>query len=238
MKLRLVSILGALALTASVAAAPAAAAGTGGAPSEPVTASVLTPAQLGPSGPAQFTDYPWGAMTWGGAAFNNAAAPGWGAYLSPMSMTTPATLPTWSSPSVSRDSDSDSSSDNSCSCMRRQHHWWGGSPTTPWWAGMPLSQISAMTGGTWPWAFGPPLFAPPPPPPLIPLGFGGGFGNNNLIRLSANAVIPGRLSAQALVGTGLGLGFGGAGFGGFGGGFGAPNIFNVNGGVNGIGVLR
>ena len=232
MKLRLVSILGALALTAAAAAAPVAAAGTGAAPSEPVTASVLMPAQLGTGGPAQFTDYPWGAMTWGGAAFNNWAAPGWGAFMAPTSLATTTSLPTWGTSSVSsQDSDSGTSGSDDFRGMRRHHPFWGGSPTTPWWAGMPLSQISAMTGGTWPWAFGPPLFVPPPPPPPIPLGFGGGFGNNNLIRLSAQAVIPGRLSAQALFGTGLGLGFGGAGFGG-------PNFFNVNGGVNGIGFFR
>ena len=27
--------------------------------------------------------------------------------------------------------------------------WWGG---WPWWAGMPLWSISALSGGTWPWA--------------------------------------------------------------------------------------
>ena len=82
-------------------------------------------------------------------------------------------------------------------------------------AGMPLSQISLLTGGTWPWAFGPPLFLPPPLPPLPPLALT--FGNTNMPRLSA----------QAFVGTG-GLGMG----------FGAPNFFNVNGGVNGIGFFR
>jgi hypothetical protein len=92
---------------------------------------------------------------------------------------------------------------------------------------MPLSQISAATGGTWPWAFGPPLFLPPPlppRPPLIPLG----IGNVNIIRLSAQAVVPGRLSFQAVgVPGAAGFGFG------FGGG-----PFNVNGGVNGFGFFR
>src|SRR5579884_1992380 len=50
--------------------------------------------------------------------------------------------------------------------------WWGGWGWGgwPWWAGMPLWQISAMTGYTWPWAYGPPLFLAPPLPPLPPLG--------------------------------------------------------------------
>ncbi len=29
---------------------------------------------------------------------------------------------------------------------------WLGNPFWPWWAGMPLSAISASTGFTWPWA--------------------------------------------------------------------------------------
>ena len=63
---------------------------------------------------------------------------------------------------------------------------------------MPLSQISLATGGAWPWAFGPPLFLPPPVPPI---GFGlfnRNFGGNNIARLSAQAIFPGRLSAQAV----------------------------------------
>ncbi len=35
-------------------------------------------------------------------------------------------------------------------------HWWGGWGWGgwPWWAGMPLWQISALTGFTWPWSSG------------------------------------------------------------------------------------
>ena len=128
----------------------------------------------------------------------------------------------------------DSSSDDGCNCMRHHPgHMWGG-PTGspwPWWAGMPLSQISAATGGTWPWAFGPPLFLPPPVPPLPPIGLG--IGANNLTRISAQAIIPGRLSNQALAVPGAGLGLG-AGFGLFG----LGGAFNVNGGVNGFGFFR
>ena len=91
--------------------------------------------------------------------------------------------------------------------------------------GLPGSQISAATGGAWPWAFGPPLFLPPPVPPISPLTLGlfnGGLGNN--VRLSAQAVIPGRLSAQAIGGAGLGgLGVGGMG------------TFGIGGGLNGFG---
>lgn len=49
----------------------------------------------------------------------------------------------------------------SCGCPPWSMPWgwspwdaWGGSwwPMGPWWAGMPLWQISALSGGTWPWA--------------------------------------------------------------------------------------
>ena len=140
--------------------------------------------------------------------------------------------PAWGSRVLASDSSGDSDNGDGCGCMRHHHQLGWGGPTGspwPWWAGMPLSQISLATGGAWPWAFGPPLFLPPPPrPPLpiIPLGFG--LGNNNNIRLSTAAVFTGRLSFQAVgVPGAAGLGFG------FGGG-----PFNVNGGVNGFGFFR
>lgn len=165
MKLRFVSVLGALALTATAAAAPAAAAGPSAAPDQPATASVLTPAQLGTSDPAQWGGwgYPWpGGMGMGvsglggmGMGFNQSM----------------------SSDSSTSSSDSFTSSDDDDGHVRGHHGRGGlgmqGLPTGspwPWWAGMPLSQISAATGGAWPWAFGSPLFLPPPVPPVPPLG--------------------------------------------------------------------
>jgi len=199
-KVRLLSVLGALALTATVATAPAAAAGTSTAPDLAPTISVLTPAQLGSSAPAQIgvSDYPWASGTWDG-----------------MSM----------SPWSQGDTSSDAGRDFRGGDMHMRHHpWWGGGwgmwgrPTGspwPWWAGMPLWQISAMTGGTWPWAFGPPLFLPPPVPPVPPLGvslFNIGLlqqgGLSPFGRLSAQAIFPGRLSAQAFPAFGFpGFGF-------------------------------
>jgi hypothetical protein len=45
-----------------------------------------------------------------------------------------------------------------CGCAAPAASGWGpsagaswGNPFWPWWAGMPIWQISALTGGTWPW---------------------------------------------------------------------------------------
>ena len=154
MKLRFLAILGALALTTPAAAVPAAAAGATTGPDQPVTASVLTPMELGVGAPAQE----------GGAGYSSSGGD--------MGM--------GSGQSMSSDWFR-SSDDDDGGHMRHHRRWWGGGfglwggPTGspwPWWAGRPLWQISAMTGGTWPWAFGPPLFLPPPVPPVPPLGTG------------------------------------------------------------------
>src|SRR5206468_5339941 len=122
----------------------------------------LPPAQTGSSDPHQFgpTDFPWGSMTWGGAAWDNNSAPGssgsgsWG-------MGGMQSFP-WGGMRhrhMHCDDDSNCSQaagDTSTSAGLGMPPMLGG-PTGspwPWWAGMPLSQISAMTGGTWPWAFG------------------------------------------------------------------------------------
>jgi len=159
-KLRLASILGVLALTATATVVPASAAGTSTAANPSSPAAVLTPAQTGTSNPAQSDG--WGYMSMDGTG-----------------MTPWATLQ-----QASSDDQSTGSSSDDAGRMRRHHRrmWSGfgmpggigmlpptGSPW-PWWAGMPLWQISAMTGGTWPWAYGPPLFLAPPLPPLPPLG--------------------------------------------------------------------
>ncbi|HEY7066962.1 MAG TPA: hypothetical protein VII06_36190 [Chloroflexota bacterium] len=68
---------------------------------------------------------------------------------------------------------------------------------------MPISQISAMTGGTWPGP--PPLFLPPPVPPVPPmplLGFGNfGFPGAG-IGLGGGGI--GSLTLAQAVGLGLG----------------------------------
>jgi hypothetical protein len=151
---------------------------------------VLTPAQLGTSDPAQWS--PWGYPTFDATSWQMS-----------------------SDSSQSSDQSGASSSDDS---GRWRHRWWGGpfggwgGPTGspwPWWAGRPLWQISALTGGAWPWAFGPPLFLPPPVPPVPPLGislFNIGLAQPGFLnpfgRLSAQAVFPGRISAQAVPGLG------------------------------------
>ena len=177
-KIRLLSIVGALALTTTAAVGPVAAAGDER-HDEPAHGDVRVDAgQLGTSAPAQFgpTDYPGAPGAWGGAAWNNSIAPGWGGFPAQTDMGSAQSRrrprprlvlvlgqliglfvgqrrARWAPPpQVGRLG------------LGHGHGSWDGGPTGspwPWWAGMPLSQISARDG--WLVAVGLRPAAVPPP---------------------------------------------------------------------------
>ena len=74
-----------------------------------------------------------------------------------------------------------------CGCASPTTSWTGGywpgmswgNPFWPWWAGMPIWQISALTGGTWPfggWGGGWGGMMMPPPPMSSMGGMSGSMG--------------------------------------------------------------
>jgi hypothetical protein len=121
MRVRLLAVLGALALTATVAVVPAAAEATPTA-SQPSVSALLAPL---PIGLADHMDEMHQRHHGCGCGMDMGMGSPWGMGMgSPWGMGMGMGSP-WSGSS-----------------------WWG----RPWWAGRSLWEITAASGGTWPWA--------------------------------------------------------------------------------------